>query len=773
MQSAETTSPYPGPRPFTTAERARFFGRTREQQDLASLVIAQPVTLLHGPLGAGKTSLICAGVVPELERAGLEVMPIARVGGLLPPGTDAARLRNVFTYSVLLHWTADAGDSEALSRHTLLSYLRALPKSDDGVVRPRVLVLDQLEALFVAYPAQWDQREAFLRELADCLRPDRSAAGDPPLRLLLALRDDHLGELERHAHLFPDGLRVRLALDALRVPAAVEAIAGPSGNLYSVADAEQLARNLAQRRVRLQNGKHALIPADRVEPMQLQLACHERWQRGGRSGALAKPRDADEALTRFYDGAIARARSGFRSERRLRRFVADRLLTADGVRTSVLRGPKSTGGLANRLVDALEREQLLRADSRGGATWVELVHDRLVAPALLSNRVWSESQARRRRAWRFVLFMLLFAGLVVGLTYLGQLALARWDDLKAEKAGLERQLTALDEGGASLSKQLAESRAALLAEQHRVQLTAFTADLRILNADAQLLQTVLFDMGRYRPSLRDVDTEAETLMSFVTSGQALASVAAQAKALASRQQTLVTDIAATATQNPGDTLKPVFAELTNTAEELAPQLQRLQETLTAMTGEHSRYSVRLSANLDGWEAPPRPGASLQDRVRETSRAQWRAGLRLLLAGDLAGARGRFQRAVERDTTNPAASDALARMSWSEGKVEDAERDYRFALTQNNDYGPALAGLAEVYLHKESLADADRCVRKALAVQPDFAPAHLVLDEIGRRLALQGGKLGKSSKDNPCKKRAAPVETPVPAAPADAATKPAE
>ncbi|HEY0137583.1 MAG TPA: ATP-binding protein, partial [Nannocystis sp.] len=319
MQSAETTSPYPGPRPFTAAERDRFFGRTRELQDLAALVIAHPVTVLYGPTGAGKTSLICAGVIPELERAGFDVMPLARVGGLLPPGTDAARLRNVFTYSVLLAWAPDGADEDALARHTLASYLRAMPGVDDGVRRPRVIALDQLEDLFTAHPAQWEQREAFLRELAECLRsssersdrndrpmasPSSAGQSDPPMRLLLAIRDDRLADLERHADLFPDSLRARLPLDGLRVPAAMEAISGPASNLFSGTDAEQLARNLAQRRVRLANGKLALVPSDRVEPMQLQLACDERFQRGGRSGAMAKPRDPDEALTRFYDLAV-------------------------------------------------------------------------------------------------------------------------------------------------------------------------------------------------------------------------------------------------------------------------------------------------------------------------------------------------------------------------------------------------------------------------------------------------------------------------------------
>jgi len=779
MQSAETTSPYPGPRPFTAAERDRFFGRAREVQDLAALVIAQPVSVLHGPSGAGKTSLICAGVVPELERAGFDVLPLARVGGLLPPGIDATRLRNIFTYSVLLHWAPDGADDEALTRHTLASYLRAAPGVEDGAKPPpRVIVLDQLEDLFSAYPAQWEQRETFLRELGECLqdRSDRGDRGDrnigpsePLLRLLLAIRDDRLADLERHAGLFPDGLRARLALDGLRVPAAMEAITGPAANLYSGADAEQLARNLAQRRVRLANGKLALVPADRVEPMQLQLACDERFQRGGRGGPLAKPRDPDEALTRFYDAAVARAGN----ERRIRGFVGERLLSPEGARNQVLRGPKATAGLANKLVDALERERIIRTETRGGRTWVELVHDRLVPAIQRSNLSWSASQVRRRRAWRFVFFMLLFAGVVVGLAYLGKLGYAKWEDLNAEKSGLEEQLATLGEGEEAVTKQLALARGELAGEQRRAQLVSFAAELRTLSRDTQLLQTAIFEMGRYRPSARDVELEAETLVNFVASGQELARVGLQVQALAAGQQTLLADIIATGAANPAEDLKALFETLGEGAEELAPELERIQKSVTAMTTDFGRYSARLTANLDGWESPPRPGASLGARVRETSRAQWRAGLRSWLTGDIASARTRFQKAIERDASNPAPHEALARLAWSEGQFEAAERDFRAALAQDVEYGPALAGMSAVYLHQKSLADADRCVRRALAVQPNFVAAHFILGEVGHRLAQPDVKAGKASKDNPCKKRAAPAPTDPAAAgtPADPAPAP--
>ena len=39
-------------------------------------------------------------------------------------------------------------------------------------------------------------------------------------------------------------------------------------------------------------------------------------------------------------------------------------------------------------MEALQRRFLVRAELRGGDTWIELVHDRFVEPIWAANRVW-------------------------------------------------------------------------------------------------------------------------------------------------------------------------------------------------------------------------------------------------------------------------------------------------------------------------------------------------------------------------------------------------
>ena len=63
--SSYTQNPYVGPRPFQTGET--LYGRDREILELLDLLIAERIVLLYSPSGAGKTSLIQAGLLPKLE----------------------------------------------------------------------------------------------------------------------------------------------------------------------------------------------------------------------------------------------------------------------------------------------------------------------------------------------------------------------------------------------------------------------------------------------------------------------------------------------------------------------------------------------------------------------------------------------------------------------------------------------------------------------------------------------------------------------------------
>ena len=73
------------------------------------------------------------------------------------------------------------------------------------------------------------------------------------------------------------------------------------------------------------------------------------------------------------------------SERMIRTWFNESLVSEQGFRTQVLNGPGNAGETVLR---ELENAHLIRADSRRGTVWYELSHDRLIAPIQQSNATW-------------------------------------------------------------------------------------------------------------------------------------------------------------------------------------------------------------------------------------------------------------------------------------------------------------------------------------------------------------------------------------------------
>lgn len=66
--------PFVGLKPYTEAERDRFFGRERDAQLLINKLFSHPLTLLYAPSGVGKTSLLRALVIPSLRAEEAQVV---------------------------------------------------------------------------------------------------------------------------------------------------------------------------------------------------------------------------------------------------------------------------------------------------------------------------------------------------------------------------------------------------------------------------------------------------------------------------------------------------------------------------------------------------------------------------------------------------------------------------------------------------------------------------------------------------------------------------
>ncbi len=414
-------NPYIGPRPYGRGE-GNFFGRDREGKELAWLILAERAVLFYAQSGAGKTSLLNARVIPALEDKGMCVLPVARVGSALPEGIAPEQVDNIFTFSALLALTANTDLApETLLPHTLLSYLQQqtseVCETSDVLAasHPTLLILDQFEEIATTHREHWAEAEGFFQQVREALD------ALPGLGVLFVLREDYVAELDPYTPLLPSHLQARFRMTLPTRQQAMQIVQGPAAQA-GVPFTEEAAHNLVTNLSRIKTATRppSIPPAggeaqtspplggteggsigQYVEPVQLQVVCQQLWESLPDSAAAEgvitwdaiKHYNVDDALTSFYEHTLIAVRKRVfdknpLSERQLRRWFGEALITPEGRRGLALQGATETAGLPNAVVQELQNHHLLRSEMRGGSRWYELAHDRLVAPVQHANAAW-------------------------------------------------------------------------------------------------------------------------------------------------------------------------------------------------------------------------------------------------------------------------------------------------------------------------------------------------------------------------------------------------
>ena len=401
--SYKVEKPYVGPRPFERGERHLFFGRDREVSDILSLIIASRTFLIYAQSGAGKSSLLNAQIIPNLESRGNEVLPVARVRGVIPESIDPGDIANIYLFNTLVTWEGNGTFPRELTKVQLADFLkkRPHPENEDGMLSPRVVIFDQFEELFTFFPERWKDREQFFEQIATAL------SKDPVLRVVFVMREDYIAELDPYSSLLPERLKTRYRIERLRRKAALDAVRNPLQDTRCAFDegvAEKLVDELLTIWVQDRKNKehsHA-VTGEFVEPVQLQVVCENLWNGIQKEATkiseqdLAAFGDVNQALSNFYERSIQKVKENLGvSEGMLRRWFEFTLITPAGTRGTVYQGNEYTGEsekLQNDVVDALENLHIIRGELRGGARWFELAHDRFIKPILKSNQKWRASQ---------------------------------------------------------------------------------------------------------------------------------------------------------------------------------------------------------------------------------------------------------------------------------------------------------------------------------------------------------------------------------------------
>jgi WD40 repeat protein len=220
--AAPYPTPFKGLTPFERDDAPFFFGRASEREIIAANLIASRLTLLYGPSGVGKSSVLNAGVAVDLQRLGSQ-----SPGGRRSPEFGVVVFNSwrddpLHGLSVRIgeilgndHGDEDEGDSTGSD---LLETLAIWIERLEG---PLLIILDQFEEYF-----QYHEHDDGPRNFADQFG---QALNAPDLRVnfLLSLREDAIARLDRFKGKIPNLFENYLRIEHLSRDAARLAIEGP------------------------------------------------------------------------------------------------------------------------------------------------------------------------------------------------------------------------------------------------------------------------------------------------------------------------------------------------------------------------------------------------------------------------------------------------------------------------------------------------------------------------------------------------------------------
>lgn len=345
-------SPYKFLDSFQTEDRSIFFGRDREVREVLTRLVTHPLLVVYGRSGAGKTSLLQAGVLARLPRPGNLTLTLRALD-------DPIELIRSELLALVPDMQAEgAGD---------LPLLELIEKVSSCLSGHLVILLDQFEEFFVRLSGS--QRLAFIQEVASLARrlPRRS-------HLVFCLREDFLAEMAEFEDYLPSILDNRYRLTLLSREAARKAIVGPA-EIFGIHFEDELVDKLLEE-----------LEDEGVDPPQLQIVLDRLYTSREEGGDLITLELYEELggvrniLIGYLQSTLT---EDFREDRELARSVLRTMVTERGTKAVVDlaevarrlgREPEELQPVMVRLTEA----RLVRAMGEVTERHYELAHEYLI-----------------------------------------------------------------------------------------------------------------------------------------------------------------------------------------------------------------------------------------------------------------------------------------------------------------------------------------------------------------------------------------------------------
>jgi WD40 repeat protein len=400
-------SPYRGLSAFEERDAAFFFGReeaaARVLERMSRLLDGRGLLVVSGASGAGKSSLLQAGVLPRLRGTGLAAAPAAatwRCLVLTPTraplnelAVRVARLAGADAAAVRRGLESDPAGFALTARQAALAEPDGEPGgpaagADQPPGHQRLLLLvDQFEQVFTQCPDE-GERQAFIAALCAAAGTGQGPGGEPAALVVLGVRADFEARCAGYPELAA-AVQDRYLVTPMTGREMRMAITEPAKRAGQRVDDDLTTLLLDEVRVRQPGGtgagvlpllSHALDQSWRSKAGEI-LTLEDYERTGGIEGAVAA--SAERAYGRLTPGQQAAARQVFT---RLTATSADGIDTADRSTRAELAEGNSPAMAADveAVLEAFAAERLLTlaADS------VEISHEVLLTAWPLLRDTW-------------------------------------------------------------------------------------------------------------------------------------------------------------------------------------------------------------------------------------------------------------------------------------------------------------------------------------------------------------------------------------------------
>lgn|GEM_PF-549555 len=483
--------PWLGLESFTEATQKYFFGRDAEIADIFVRTRENPLTILYGQSGLGKTSLLGAGLIPKLKLEGFRPVLLR----LRYEKSDPPLLTQVKTTLFSGPPSLTVSESPPLQvSDTLWETLHhSATRVSSLAEHPPILIFDQFEEAFTLgqRAERLEEVRALFTELADVIEnrapaalkqrftEDRKLVRDydlspGPLRIVITLREDYLSHLEAWKSTLPSLMRNRMALHLLSGPQALDAVFKPGHmegrHLVDEDTAARIVRFVANRRPDVPLAEIGAVPpllslvCDELNTQRIEQKKDRITAERVRTGLADQTEGEDDLVARsriilaqFYERSFTGLPAG------VQHFVEDRMVTVAGHRCPVSRDDAVAALTKCRVKDpgetmqSLVNRRLISTEERGGVTWFEITHDVLV-PIVKVEKDKRLARQRLRRMLLASLGMLALLGVFGAVT--AWALKAQQDAVASEvKAAAQLEVSRYNEGlGWMLRAQVAAER---------------------------------------------------------------------------------------------------------------------------------------------------------------------------------------------------------------------------------------------------------------------------------------------------------------------------